>query len=175
MSIRELKAELDRLGVDYSDCREKSELVEKLAVAQGSTTASASDAEASSAAPAAAQEDVDVEASLAQMNNLLDTLPSSITLLSKKWSDAVRCCGARTLTMVDHVFFHCAGLLTRGTSRVPRALRSVARRRAGSSRLSRRCLTRRPLRAATRTGSRSSRSTTAWRASSRGCATYQGI
>ena len=97
-SIRELKAELDRLGIDYSDCREKGELVAKLENAQPSGDHEKRSAESSAPAadgetphppapsvPLSAEEDI--EASLSKINNLLDTLPASLTLLNKKWSD----------------------------------------------------------------------------------------
>ena len=88
-SIRELKLELDRLGVDYADCREKSELVEKLAAAQSSSadTTASSEPAAQGDASTAAISDEEVQEHLSKINNLLDTLPASLALLTKSWSE----------------------------------------------------------------------------------------
>lgn len=94
-SIRELKLELDRLGMDYSDCREKSELVEKLAAASSGGPAASSepashggDASAQQRAkPPAAVSDDEVQEHLSKINNLLDTLPASLALLTRSWSE----------------------------------------------------------------------------------------
>ena len=91
LSIRELKEQLKARQIDCSGCTEKAELVALLEAATGG-------AEASSATPSVAPENsddaevnpVDTETALAQISNLLDTLPSSITLLDKKWSQT-RC------------------------------------------------------------------------------------
>lgn len=81
MSIKQLKAALDGLSIDYTGCTEKQELVTKLEAEQGSSSSSAS-------AVASPNDDVDMETSLAKLNNLLDTLPAALELLNKKWSEA---------------------------------------------------------------------------------------
>lgn len=81
MSIKQLKAALDGLSIDYTGCTEKQELVTKLEAVQGSSSSSAS-------AVASPNDDVDMETSLAKLNNLLDTLPAALELLNKKWSEA---------------------------------------------------------------------------------------
>lgn len=81
MSIKQLKAALDGLSIDYTGCTEKQELVAKLEAVQGSSSSSAS-------AVASPNDDVDMETSLAKLNNLLDTLPAALELLNKKWSEA---------------------------------------------------------------------------------------
>jgi hypothetical protein len=95
MSVRELKRALDECGADYTGCTEKHELVARLAESRaGAGTAAGgppplpADPAAGGPPPLPADPGVDFEASLAQMNNLLDTLPGALTLLDKKWSDA---------------------------------------------------------------------------------------
>ena len=98
-SVREVKEELDRLGIDYSGCVEKSELIAKLEAARpsefaSSTAAASSDVDAAGNAPsdtaqgASLESEEDVDTSLSKINNLLDTLPASLTLLNKKWSES---------------------------------------------------------------------------------------
>ena len=86
MSIKQLKAALDELAIDYSSCNEKRELVELYEAARSSSKpVSAPDLQPT---PASSSSDADLETNLAKLNNLLDTLPSALELLNRKWSDA---------------------------------------------------------------------------------------
>ena len=98
LSIKELKQELTRMQIDFTGCSEKSELVALHEAATASTAAAATSPSAEAhdgtpikgaetAAEAAPIDDADMDASLAQLSNLLDTLPGSLTLLDKKWSE----------------------------------------------------------------------------------------
>lgn len=94
-SIKQLKAELEKRRIDYTGCTEKAELICLLEEAGGvgSGGASASGSAADSCAEAAAasgppEADTDLDAVLSQISNLLDTLPASMQLLDKKWSEA---------------------------------------------------------------------------------------
>ena len=100
-SIKQLKAELEKRKIDYTGCTEKSELVRLLeaggaggAAASSGTggTSGTSDSESAAAATDEAAEppepDADMDTVLSQISNLLDTLPASMQLLDKKWSEA---------------------------------------------------------------------------------------
>ena len=103
-SIKQLKAELEKRKIDYTGCTEKSELVRLLEKAGGAGSAAASSGTGGSsgtsdsgakAAAAATDEaveppepDADMDTVLSQISNLLDTLPASMQLLDKKWSEA---------------------------------------------------------------------------------------
>jgi hypothetical protein len=79
LSIRDLKQELSRRQLDYSGLSEKSELVELLRKASCECETDQSGS--------AEMADVDIDTTLARLSNLLDTLPASMTLLDKKWSE----------------------------------------------------------------------------------------
>ena len=79
LSIRDLKQELSRRQLDYSGLSEKSELVELLRKASSECETDKSGS--------AEMADVDIDTTLARLSNLLDTLPASMTLLDKKWSE----------------------------------------------------------------------------------------
>lgn len=83
-SIRELKAELERRKIDTTGYSEKSELVQ---LVQAAVAASGSSDPRGESAPADAEPDLDLDAMLAQLSNLLDTLPASLQLLDRKWSE----------------------------------------------------------------------------------------
>ena len=84
LSIKQLKAALDELKIDYSACNEKRELVD-LYEQHAKTTSSQPAASADSQSGPA---DADLETTLAKLNNLLDTLPAALELLNRKWSEA---------------------------------------------------------------------------------------
>ena len=87
LSIKQLKAALDELSIDYSSCNEKRELVDLYEAARSSPKP-VSDAGSQPATPASSSSDADLETNLAKLNNLLDTLPAALELLNRKWSDA---------------------------------------------------------------------------------------
>ena len=80
-SIKEIKAALNARGLDYSGLTEKSELVSLLQKHQPQPPSPPSPAEAPPA------DSADLEDNLSKINNLLDTLPASLTVLDKKWSE----------------------------------------------------------------------------------------
>ena len=96
-SIKQLKAELEKREIDYTGCTEKAELVHLLEEAGGGAGGDAASSGASgggveaAAAPTPASEppeDVaDMDTVLSRISNLLDTLPASMQLLDKKWSE----------------------------------------------------------------------------------------
>ena len=79
LSVKQIKAELDRLNIDYSGVCEKRELVEMLGAHQRAPSASTSGSDADN--------DADLETSLMKITNLLDTLPSALQLLDSKFSE----------------------------------------------------------------------------------------
>jgi hypothetical protein len=97
VSIRALKDELGRMGIDFSGCSERRELEELYAQAKPASTsvsASQDDAASSGSTPAADAtpperlSEAELEAELSKISNLLDTLPAGLQLLDKKWTEA---------------------------------------------------------------------------------------
>ena len=82
LSVRALKDELTRRGIDFSGCNERSELEQLLQHVQPPSESPPS----TSSTPAEALSELDLEAELAKISNLLDTLPASMQLLEKKWT-----------------------------------------------------------------------------------------
>ena len=89
MSIKALKAALNDLKMGFSDCNEKHELVSRLVQARAMhTTTDQQTQGTSSHRPDTVPQDLDLDTTLAKLNNLLDTLPAALALLDKKWSEA---------------------------------------------------------------------------------------
>ena len=95
LSIRELKTELSKRKIDCTGCSEKQELVALLRDSSAShepndgvasTEPSVDTTEPS--IDVGATVPVDMDADLSRISNLLDTLPASLQLLDKKWSEA---------------------------------------------------------------------------------------
>lgn len=81
LSIKALKQRLADQGVDISGCSEKSELIALLREAE-------SGAAASTAPANEPLDEISLEEALAKLSNLMDTLPASMQLLDKKWSES---------------------------------------------------------------------------------------
>ena len=101
LSIKELKAELASRRINTTGCSEKSELIALLEQAQSNDPPQAKSndppmnppSEPSSsmtpqATKATPESDADMDTNLARLSNLLDTLPGSLQLLDRKWSEA---------------------------------------------------------------------------------------
>jgi hypothetical protein len=87
LSIKQLKAALDELKIDYSNCIEKKEFVDLYEASPASWVQNERQwlESGSQSGPSV---DIDLETSLAKINNLLETLPSALEMLNSKWSDA---------------------------------------------------------------------------------------